>query len=59
MRRPVLRLASCVLAGAAAVLVMAPAAHADPAHDPGRELPATSSAPLVAPPFTDNHGRKL
>jgi hypothetical protein len=59
MRRPVLRLATCALAGAATVLVLAPAASADPAHDPGRELPQTSSAPLNAPPFTNNHGRKL
>ena len=59
MRRPVLRLASCALAGAAAVLVMAPAASADPAHDPGRELPSTSSAPLNSPALTHNHGRKL
>ncbi len=60
MRRPVLRLASCALAGAAALLVTAPAASADPVHDPGRELPpAASSAALHSPEFTDNHGRKL
>ena len=60
MRRPLLRLASCALAGAAAVLVMAPAASADPGHDPGRELPpAASAASLNSPEFTHNHGRKL
>lgn len=57
--RSVVRLASCALAGAAAVLVMAPAASADPGHQPGRELPGASSAPLNAPPFTLPHGRKI
>ena len=59
MRRPLLRLASCALAGAAAVLVLAPAASADPGHDPGRELPPASSASLNSPQFTEHHGRKL
>ncbi|MDP9466119.1 MAG: hypothetical protein M3P31_02590 [Actinomycetota bacterium] len=59
MRRPALRLATCVLAGAATVLVAAPAASADPVHQPGHELPGTSSAPLNAPPLTVPHGRKL
>lgn len=60
MRRPVLRLACCALAAAAAVLVMAPAASADPAHDPGRDLPTpASAASLNSPERTNNLGRKL
>jgi hypothetical protein len=60
MRRPVLRLASCALAGAATLLVLAPAASADPGHEPGRELPeAASSASLHSPAHTHHHGRKL
>lgn len=60
MRRPALRLASCVLAGVATVLVTAPAASADPAHEPGREMPpAASAASVNSPQFTLPHGRKL
>ena len=59
MRRTALRLGSCVLAGAATVLVSAPAANAVPAHTPGHQMPANSLAPLKAPPFTLPHGRKL
>lgn len=59
MRRTAVRLASCALAATATGLVTAPAASADPAHEPGRSLPASSAAPLVAPPFTVPHGRKL
>lgn len=55
----VVRLAVCVLAGAATVVVLAPAAGADPGHVPGRQLPSTSSAPLNSPELTHHHGRKL
>lgn len=57
MRRTAVRLV-CVLAGVAAPLLAAPAASADPAHTPGRALPAASSAHLHAP-WTDFLGRKL
>jgi hypothetical protein len=59
MRRTAVRLASCAFAATALVLVTAPAASADPEHEPGRSVPGVSSAPLNAPPLTLPHGRKL
>lgn len=59
MRRTAVRLAACALAATATVLLTAPAASADPEHEPGCALPGTSVAPLNAPPLTLPHGRKL
>jgi hypothetical protein len=59
MRRTVLRLVACILAAGATLVVTAPAASADPVHDPGRVLPgAASGASLHSPQATHNLGRK-
>ena len=56
------RLARCLLTAGTSLALAAAAtpAIADPPHTPGRaQLPSTSNAPLVAPPWTAPHGRKL
>ena len=41
------------------MLLAAPAASADPEHEPGQGVPGVSPAPYYAPPLTLPHGRKL
>lgn len=56
------RLAACLLTASSSLALVAVAtpALADHSGTPGQaHLPSTSNAPLVAPPWTAPHGRKL